>query len=213
MSFSSHAVLCNAPEARWWGLSFRRLFSWLSWFSCVGAWRGRPPMASSSRDVHRIPPCNPPSALAELEREASDTATSPARLERLAGERCVQHLVAANHATPVDVLYRLRRVPRRAVREAVAGNPNAPFELLRELVAEYPAEVLANPVWPWLLLEQPGLAERLTADLPAEAAAGMLRFASLPRALLNPLTRSSDEGVRHLAARHVALAAKGASGM
>ncbi len=147
------------------------------------------------------------SVLASLEREATDAETPPERLEELAGEPCVQRLVAENPATPAAALWRLRRAPNRAVRAAVAGNANAPFELLHALVADYPVEVLENPVWPWLLLEQPGLAEKLTGDLAPEVIGGMLRCAALPLALLNPLTRSPHEGVCHLAERHVALVA------
>ena len=61
----------------------------------------------------------------------------------------------------IDELVRLARHKSKPVRRAVAGNPNAPWELLRDLLGEYAREVIDNPALPLLLLSDPGLFHRL----------------------------------------------------
>lgn len=56
----------------------------------------------------------------------------------------------------------LRKSESKHVRRAIAGNPSAPWELLRGLLYDYPIEVLDNPAFPLLLLADPGMFENLS---------------------------------------------------
>lgn len=147
-----------------------------------------------------------PAEPSPIEREAADPATAAARLEELARERCVQHLVAANPSTPVTALRWLRRSTRQGIRAAVARNSNISSDLAMELVADYPTEIIENAAFPFLLLEMPELAGKIAQELSRGDLLGLLRCEQLPMAILKPLARSPHEAVRDLAARHVALA-------
>lgn len=69
----------------------------------------------------------------------------------------------ARESTDAAVLGRLLRTSKsKRVRRALAQNPNASWEILRELVAEYPYDVLDNPSFPLLLLSDPGLFHNLS---------------------------------------------------
>ena len=59
--------------------------------------------------------------------------------------------------TPDSRLRELAASDNAAIRKAVASNPNTPTDILWELGAEFPDQLLANPVWNLLLLENPNL--------------------------------------------------------
>jgi hypothetical protein len=65
-------------------------------------------------------------------------------------------ITAANsiHTTP-ELLTELAVHEDIQVRQAVAGNPNAPIDVLLQLVEEFPQEFLKNPILPLLQLENP----------------------------------------------------------
>lgn len=62
--------------------------------------------------------------------------------------------LAADPTTDPLHLRKLADSDDRRIRETIAGNPNAPTELLLELGAEFPAQLLNNPVLPLLCLEE-----------------------------------------------------------
>lgn len=69
----------------------------------------------------------------------------------------------ARDSTDPEVLLELARsTTDKRVRRALAGNPNAPWDALRPLLATHPVEVLDNPALPLLLLSDPSLLSRLT---------------------------------------------------
>jgi hypothetical protein len=81
-----------------------------------------------------------------------------------------QYLLATNPETTPEILRELSQSDDRAIRQAVAGNPNVPIELLWELNQEFPYEILANPAFIFLTMED----QRLLASNP-ETAPGCLR--------------------------------------
>jgi leucine rich repeat (LRR) protein len=128
----------------------------------------------------------------KLFREAADPATSPARLTQI---------VKAEHA-------RLRRLsgvggPERSnVLKAVAANPSAPPEVLRELLPHCPDSFLSNPVVPLLLLEAPDFLD----TVPADTLKRILMREAVPPLLLASLSRHRDPEVAGTARLHVGLA-------
>ncbi|BAY13823.1 hypothetical protein [Calothrix sp. NIES-2098] len=58
------------------------------------------------------------------------------------------------HTTP-ELLTELAGHEDLQVRQAVAGNPNAPIDVLFQLAGEFPQEFLENPILPLLQLENP----------------------------------------------------------
>src|SRR5206468_3112386 len=92
----------------------------------------------------------------EILREAADPGTAPARLRALAGLGWgVARVVAQNPQAPPDLLAGLAEAGDEETREGVAGNPNAPIEVLFRLGARYPGRLLGNPLFPLLFLESP----------------------------------------------------------
>src|SRR5581483_2881387 len=84
-------------------------------------------------------------------REAADPHTAPHRL--------------------IEIAHDYSRFAMLHVAPLVASNPNAPFDLLCELVGRFPREVLANPVLQLLYIEDP----RQFAEMPVKAALMLLR--------------------------------------
>lgn len=62
---------------------------------------------------------------------------------------------ASDPATSPHELDRLARNRRRDVRSAVVANPNTDPVTLGALAAAFPESFLANPILDWLLLEDP----------------------------------------------------------
>lgn len=74
----------------------------------------------------------------------------------------MSHVKRARESNDPAVLARLARDSKnQQVRRALAGNPSAPWEILRDLLVTHPREVLDNPSFPLLLLSDPGLLQRL----------------------------------------------------
>ena len=90
-----------------------------------------------------------------LRAEAANIDTLPARLDELARQPGLMLIVAANPATSGETLEKLLVHKDKAIRQAVAGNPNTPVRHLLGLAQEFPGEFLSNPVLPLLTLSQP----------------------------------------------------------
>jgi hypothetical protein len=136
--------------------------------------------------------------------EAGDTETAPGRLHQLAHYAALQVLVAQNPATPAKTLhFLLNGTPKKEVCEAVARNPNTPFEILLTLLPVYAEQVLENPALFFLLMENPALAAQLEGD----QLVALLRFEAVPRAFLKralDLPEGSDahqEALMHVMVR------------
>ena len=141
--------------------------------------------------------------------------------------------IAQNLNSASDALAALSECGDPDVQQALAANPNTPFSLLATLGANYPAEVLGNPVFPLLLLEHPDFVSTLPArslqailrqpNVPLyllEAAADRaeidVQFALVnkletPEAVLRRLINSRSDEIRYAAGLHVAIAKEATS--
>ena len=68
---------------------------------------------------------------------------------------------ATNSATPPKLLAELASSKDFEIRKAVASNPNTPTDVLLKISTEFPKEVIENPVFDLLLLENPNLGEKI----------------------------------------------------
>lgn len=123
----------------------------------------------------------------DRQQEARDPATSSQRLETLSAYPELRPLVASNPVTPAHVLAPLASDPNALVRQAVAGNPNTPWQTLEKLAIEFPHEFLHNPVGSLQLMAHP---EQISTDGVFRAA--LLREAPLPSLWWNWLGDHSE---------------------
>ena len=105
-------------------------------------------------------------------------------------------VLAANSTAPQ--LARLAEQADAAVRAEVAAHPNTPAELLGQLAAEFPAEVLGNPALPLLRLAHPNLLK----DWPDAALLALLKLPQVPDWLRHHAAKSSSVEVQVALAMH-----------
>jgi hypothetical protein len=114
-----------------------------------------------------------------------------------------QRLLAANPETAPDILRELSRSDDRAIRQAVAGNPNVPIDVLWELVADFPDEVVANPCFVLITFTNFNWIQ----DLPAEKLMQLLRLPNCPEIFVKEAVkyddRDVDYAIKGLAARKI----------
>ena len=124
---------------------------------------------------------------------------SSTRAQRLAARLAE----AENPATAPARLAELAEAPTtRPVQAAVARNPNTPRATLLGLAGRFWEAFLENPVLPLLLLEDPGLPNRL----PLRVLRALVRREEVPLYLLQTLARHTDREVREGAKHHVGMA-------
>ena len=115
-------------------------------------------------------------------QEASAPSTSPERLAELAAQDIkLSRVVAKNITTPPDILKTLGESDDKATRKSIAGNPNSPTDTLTRLATQFPEEVIQNPVFDLLLLENPNL----LSEIPLASLRSMLKRQSIPIAFLS----------------------------
>ncbi|MEO0841161.1 MAG: hypothetical protein AAF063_19925, partial [Cyanobacteria bacterium J06643_5] len=101
--------------------------------------------------------------LQKLRQEAASENTSPRRLEELAKFNIeLTRIVSKNANTSPQFLQHLSSSSDTLIRKHIAANPNTPTEILLELGAEFPQQLLDNPVFYLLLLENPNF----VSDIP-----------------------------------------------
>ncbi len=137
-----------------------------------------------------------------LEQEAELETTSDDRLKELAGinDRLAQ-IVAGNIAAPPELLKGLGFHKSKAVRKAVAGNPNSPVITLFLVGEDFPQELLNNPVFPLLTLEDLKRVENISSD----GLASLIQQPQVPEFLLNYAAKHQDEIIAYMAKMNVAI--------
>ncbi len=115
--------------------------------------------------------------------EAASIDTPLGRLNELARIPALTALVAANPATASETLERLAQSKEKAVRQAVAQNPNTPIRQLVRLAREFPQEFLSNPILPLLNISQPNFIKEFDAGLWLQ----LLRTDQIPPAWVKAL--------------------------
>ncbi|WP_373479225.1 hypothetical protein [Geminocystis sp.] len=125
-------------------------------------------------------------------KEASLETSSPERLRELAHQDLkLARVVAKNIIAPPDLLAELAHSQDQSTRKAVVSNPNTPKETLLELGSQFPEELLDNPIFDLLLLENPNL----LADMPTSTLKSMVKRETVPRAFLDWAVNHGDDEV------------------
>jgi hypothetical protein len=126
-------------------------------------------------------------------QEASATDTSAQRLKTLAADPKLTRLVAANPSAPAELLLELSHSDDKAVRKACTSNANTPVEALLKLGAQFPEQLLENPVFDLLLLAHPGLFE----ELPTSTLNSLLKRDQVPVELIRWAWKHRGESTLH----------------
>lgn len=115
------------------------------------------------------------------EQEAASTQTSPERLINLLQNSPELALIVANNENaPADLLRELAASEDEQIRQAISSNPNTPTDILFELGEEFPQELLDNPVFSLLFLENPNLLQ----DIPHGTLTNLFKLPSIPDTFL-----------------------------
>jgi hypothetical protein len=115
--------------------------------------------------------------LALIVEEAASVDTLPEKLLELAKTSIeISRIVAQNTCTPPQLLEELATASDYQIRQAVVSNPNTPTDVLFKLGIEFPSELLENPVFSLLFLENLDL----LSQMPEETAACLLKLESVP---------------------------------
>ncbi|PAX52803.1 HEAT repeat domain-containing protein [Brunnivagina elsteri] len=119
--------------------------------------------------------------LLTLVQEAASETTSHQRLEELAQINVkLGRVVAANICTTPELLQELSYSDDGEIRKAITTNPNTPTDILLQMGAEFPEELLENPIFSLLLLENPNLLQ----EMPEETQVSLLKLANIPDAFV-----------------------------
>ncbi len=138
-----------------------------------------------------------PPELLSLQQEAVDEKTSSDRLFELTKLSVeLAQLVAKNPCTPPDLLRELGASRDYTTRKNVAANPNTPTEVLLKLGAKFPEQLLDNPIFSLLLLENPNLIE----EIPRTTLLSLLKCETVPASFLEWAANKRDRDA------HIALA-------
>ena len=97
-------------------------------------------------------------------------------------------LLAAEPSTDPELLRELALSTDQQTRQSVAGNPNTPVDVLLRLGAEFPSQLLDNPVFPLLLLEN----LNLVAEIPLPTLRSILRHENVPVYILEQVADQAD---------------------
>ena len=96
--------------------------------------------------------------LKELTARARNPEATAEQLMDLAGRSdSVDRLLAKHASAPPELLEQLSHSSDRTTRKAVAIHPNASKAVLLKLAPQFPGDFFKNPVFDWLLLEDPNL--------------------------------------------------------
>lgn len=94
--------------------------------------------------------------------EAENENTSQVRLEELARTSLeLARIVAKNSNASTDLLSGLALSSDEITRKGVVSNPNTASDVLLKLGELFPRQLLDNPIFPLLILENPNLPENI----------------------------------------------------
>ncbi|MBW4507806.1 MAG: hypothetical protein KME64_15015 [Scytonematopsis contorta HA4267-MV1] len=101
-------------------------------------------------------------------------------------------LAAKDVYTSPEFLQELSLSTDKETREAVASNPNTPTDVLLKLGAEFPAQLLDNPMFSLLLLENLNLVQ----EIPLPTLRSLLKQANVPDFILEKAVDKADVEVQ-----------------
>ncbi|HLO49129.1 MAG TPA: hypothetical protein VK211_11995 [Kamptonema sp.] len=112
-----------------------------------------------------------------LQQQAVDENTPGDRLMEVARiSPKLARLVALNPSTPQPLLRELSGSEDAATRKNVTENANTPIEVLLNLGAEFPEQLLNNPTFSLLLVENPNLADKI----PLNTIESLVKYETIP---------------------------------
>ncbi|MBD2618943.1 hypothetical protein H6G37_12060 [Synechocystis sp. FACHB-898] len=121
--------------------------------------------------------------------EAQSESTSLDRLRELAQDPKLAKLVAANYMAPPDLLEELSHTSDKPLLKALVSNPNTPTEVLLKLGSLFPEQLLDNPVFDILLIENPNL----LSEFPKSSLNSLLKREVAPVSFLRWAATNGDE--------------------
>lgn len=128
------------------------------------------------------------------EEDAASQHTSSERLEKLAQmSGNLAMIVAKNSAAPPKLLTKLYRNWSSGLpfKRTIALNPNAPINLVWELILEFPQEIFSNPISNQLLNSYP----HLVKETPDETLLNLLKSEHIPNVLLDYASKQTDRRI------------------
>lgn len=132
-------------------------------------------------------------------QEAADLNTLPERLRLLVKESTeLARIVAKNPNADWELLRELAVSDDEIIRLGVIQNPNTPIDVLLSLAQEFPKEFILNPVFPFLLLENPDLAREISLS----ALLKLLECEELPGLFLSGAAEHQNAEVLQWVAKH-----------
>jgi hypothetical protein len=105
-----------------------------------------------------------------------------------------QYRLATNPETAPEILRELSQSDDRAIRQAVAGNPNVPIDILWEIILDFPQAVVDNPVFEWLTLENPNW----IIDIPERTLFELFQQANLPDIFFSEIAKPGKDRARQM---------------
>lgn len=134
-----------------------------------------------------------------LEQLAADESTSLEELTKLARQSIeLASLVASNVNANFELLQELYSYNDRSINEGIASNPNTPPKILVELLKTFPQQVVSNPIFPLLLLENPNF---IKEDILRDILIVLLQQKELPEFFVNKALKSQSDLIRYILAQ------------
>jgi pentose-5-phosphate-3-epimerase len=132
-----------------------------------------------------------------LQLEAANEKNSCDRLTELATQNTtLARIVAQNPSATPELLRQLSTARDIKTRLYVTANPHTPRDVLLKLGRSFPEQLLRNPVFSFLLLENPSLLSDLLDEMPLNTLQDILKFEGLPAYVLQKFARHHDVWVR-----------------
>lgn len=129
------------------------------------------------------------------ETEAASLETEQTRLQELALTSIeLARIVASNLNAAPELLVHLAYSGDKQTRQNIVSNPNTPTNLLLKLGAEFPQELINNPIFSLLMLENPNLVE----EMPALTLASLLKIDVAPPGWMFAAAKHDDIDVLNL---------------
>ena len=137
-----------------------------------------------------------------LEEEARSQTTSKERLRELAAlNDDLAEIVAGNVSASPELLKELTKNENKIIRKAVTSNPNTPKETLLKLGKYFPQELLDNPIFDLLVLEDLKFLE----DIPEHILNTLIQQPKVPNFLSNYAKNHQNADIRETANMQVIL--------
>jgi len=129
---------------------------------------------------------NASTTLSRLEKAIQPTIPTESLQELAHSSIEFARMIASKPMTPPVLLRYLGDTQDTITRQNVTANPNTPSEVLLKLGAEFPGELLANPIFSLLFLENPNL----ISEIPSNTLESLLTQKSVPSFFLEMVAKT-----------------------